>query len=664
MLRANHAERSPHRLLVIDTETRPVNMDRPEVQKLHLWCATLTRRHNIEPGKPRAEKFRGGSADSLAALIDGLARSDSSLWACCHNLNFDLAVTELPVRMAARDWRITEAALTTDDPWFRAAKGSKRLTVVDSWSFLPVSVADLGKVMGAPKLKMPTWDAPIGEWFTYCERDARIVSDAMTQLMDWWDANAVGNWSLTGPSTGWGSYRHMKPGPDVLIDPDPAARDFEAEAITGGRRLVSRIGKLEPGLFADLDIATAHLQAMRSCRLPWRRVREFDSLPLNHHLLSAEFMDIIADVEIETHAPRYPLRTESGVFYPVGRFRTTLPGPEVRDALRRGELRSVGRGIAYATSPHMAPWADWIASLLDATATDTPPAVRIAAKAWSRSVPGKWDGHTSEVVSREPDLRPGWSVEHGFIYPGRHKADFLTLAGECWTIRRDVWADDAFPAILAFIQSYTRLALGRIIDDLGAAVIVANTDGVIVSVPEVPAGPTEFQPGEGTGVRDWLRWLDWRCVDLSAVAAPFTVRVKSACCLLTVIGPQHILMGKKRKLSGVPKSARRGPNGRYVFQSWPKLHAQIERTGDGTYTTKRRSVSLANIPPAGWLWDDGRVTPMRLGSRGVRFPTEYDSVRPDGSYAALAPIERQHPLLRPTMAAYATRTAQDGRSNV
>ena len=621
-LRPNHVERSPHRLLMVDTETAPVRRESPQTQSLQLWCATLTRRHDVEPHKQRNEHFRGQSPAKLADTIDGLANSTSALWVMCHNLNFDLAVTELPVELCARGWRITEAALTTDDPWFRAAKGSRRITCVDSWSYLPASVEAIGHLIGLPKLKMPPFDVPLAQWWPYCERDVEIVSTAMLQLMDWWDREALGNWSLTGPATGWSSYRHGKPPPKVLIDPDPDARDLEADAITGGRRMVARVGKMPAGLYADLDIEHAHLTVMANMRLPWRRLRSFDSLPINDPHLRSPWTDILATVTIETASPRYPMRTAAGIFYPVGRFDTVLCGPEIRDAARRKELRAIGAGYIYATSPHMQPWARWIETLISPKHSDAPPAVRLAAKAWSRSVPGKWDGHTSEVIRRVPDLRPGWLAEHGKIAATGAKADFLLIGHERWTIARDLWADDAFPAILAFIQSHTRLALGRVIDQLGAAALTANTDGCMVDVGAMPAGDTEHQPEADQPTVDQLRWLDWRCADISKTIAPFTIRVKTICTRLTVISPQHILMGRKRKLAGVPASAKRDRKGRYVFTSWPKLHVQIERPAGPVYTTRQRTVNLGNVPPAGWLWNDGIVTPaVILG--GTVSPSPY-----------------------------------------
>src|SRR6266508_1359179 len=139
-LRPNHQERSPYRVLVVDTETRPVSEDEPSRQVLRLWVARLTRRHGIDKGKPRAENHDGRTAAELVELVQSVARSDYSLWLLTHNLNFDLAVTELPVLLTEAGWRNTDAALTTDSPWCRMVRGSRRLTIADTFSWLPTSV--------------------------------------------------------------------------------------------------------------------------------------------------------------------------------------------------------------------------------------------------------------------------------------------------------------------------------------------------------------------------------------------------------------------------------------------------------------------------------------------------------------------------------------------
>ncbi len=645
-LKENAVERSPHRVLVVDTETRPVGeLDRNH-QVLRLWSARLSRRHGIDPKQPRAEWFRGTTAGELAELVDRLARSDHALWLFTHNLNFDLAVTALPVALVERGWRMTDGALTTDSPWCRMARGTRRLAVADSWSYLPSSVETLGELTGLPKLELPEWADDDDAWWARCDRDVDIVAQALDSLMEWWDAGRYGNWSITGPSTGWNSYRHRLGRRQILVDPDPVARELEARAITGGRRDVWRLGRMPRGLYADLDMATAHLVVMSERPLPVRRLRRFESMALDDHHLEAARMDVLAECELDTQVPRYPWDSGHGVFYPVGRFRTVLAGPEIREARRRGELRAIGPGYVYVLADHMTDWARWVASLLAVESPGVPPAVRLMAKHWSRCVPGKWAGHTSEVIDRTPDPRPGWHVEHGWVSAGRRRADYLRIGGETWTIVRDMWADDAFPAILAWIQAHTRVAVNRLLDALGPAALSVNTDGVLVDVRTLQGEGTDWWTPRPRPAREALRLLaDW-CTAADPVVAPFTVRVKGAWDRLKVVSPQHAILGTERRLSGIPKRATALGGGRYRFTQWPKLRVQLQREGATGYTTRQSTADLSHVPPPGWLWADGTVTPVTChlddaGDVRIELPS-----LPGLELTDLAPALMQHPRLR------------------
>lgn len=649
-LRENHQERSPRRVLVVDTETAPVGPDDPDRQELRLWCARLDRRRGVDPKKPRQERYRGRTAAELADLVDDLARADAALWLLTHNLNFDLAATALPVVLTERGWTITEAALTTDAPWARLRRGSRRLTIADTFSWLPTSVDELGALTGRPKLPLPAWEADDAEWWARCETDVEITANAIGSAMDWWDTGRFGNWSITGPATGWSSYRHRRPAPRVLVVPDPAARELEMRAVTGGRREVRRIGDLPPGLYADLDLNVAHLTAMTGLALPNRRLRAFDSLPLDHRALDSDVLGALAECEVEIDAPRYPWDSGRGIFYPTGRFRTVLAGPEIREARSRGELRDIGAGYLYVLSPHMADWALWIASLLSESTPGIPPAVRLMAKHWSRCVPGKWAGHSSEVISREPDPRPGWGIERLVLMPAGRSADLLLIGGERWTIVRDEWADDAFPAIVAWIQGATRVAVGRLIDTLGTF-ITCNTDGVLV---DAPAAAARYRPdvwlGHRTRPRRTLRALAELCATWDADLAPFSVRVKSAAGRVRVISPQHLLLDDERRLAGIPRKATALAGGRYRFLQWPKLRVQLQRPDPRGYSTRTATVDLAHVPPTGWLLRSGEVVPVRIARETGRDVICAPQDAATGAELDLDSPERQHAVLRPFLA--------------
>src|SRR5205807_1547071 len=60
--------------------------------------------------------------------------------------------------------------------------------------------------------------------------------------------------------------------------------------------------------------------------------------------------ECIADVEISTSQANYPFRQSNHCVYPVGRFWTTLCGPELLHAYSRNRIIRFGRWARYSLS--------------------------------------------------------------------------------------------------------------------------------------------------------------------------------------------------------------------------------------------------------------------------------------------------------------------------
>lgn len=645
-LRPNEGERSPHHVLIFDTETRTIELEHGAVQQLRIWCALEQKRHVDGPPEKLTKEYEGHTADELVELINKLAKGRRTLWVYAHNLAFDLVVTKLPILLIRSGWSMTDQGLFTDSPWGRFTKGGNRITLADSWSVVPTSVEQLGKLYMHDKPALPKDQDSDEVWFHRCREDVRITAKALLDCMDWWDREHCGNWSLTGPNMGWNAMRHGYMPVKVVIDPDPDARTFEREAITAGRRDVWKVGKQRPGVYLDIDFVHAHLTVCAEMRLPYRRFPPFAHLPLDSPMLRVESMDIIAEVEINTSEARYPMRTKSGIFYPVGRFKTVLCGPEIREAHKRGELVRIGKGYPYQMAHLMRPWALWVRGLMDGDDPELPPSVHVMLKGWSRSVPGKWAARTSELVDVRYDPRPGWEIEDGALMPGSTPAIFMRVEHEYRTYACDVDAENSFPAVLAFVQSYTRLALSNLVDEIGEAVLQTNTDGCLIDA--VRFVDDNWRAGD-TLIENTARVYELSEILLKQInkhTAPLEARIKKAAVRVDVISPQHVIIDKELRLAGIPRSAKEVSERRYHFTVWPKMRTQLSQ-GDGRgYVQKERTADLSRVQVNRWRLSQGICEPVRvdLTEDGTNELLAWDeSWRPG---AELLPVEYQHIELR------------------
>lgn len=630
-LSSNALEDSPHEVIVVDTETRTHGEGTSEVHTLRCWVAAMMRRHDRNPSRPREEWGEGFGAQQLADWIEARVKTQPTVWIYTHNLSFDLTVTRLPLVLVDRGWEITTHNLASDSPWARLVKGGKAIKLCDSASVLPYGVEHLGAHLGIGKLKLPAQDESDQVWLARCRRDVEITLEALRQAMDWWDQRALGHWSSTGPRTGWNAYRHMcipgkgrmvveQRGPGTeswithghgypVIDPNPDARAFERTALYQGRREAWRLGTLPEGTYAELDFRHAYLSVAQNQPLPCRRGMAFDSLECSSRYVDDPNLSIIANVTVRTPVPRYPLRGKAGITYPVGTFSTVLCGPEIAEARRRGELVAIGKGYYYRLSWHMQPWADAMAAVIDGQLDDVPPAALLMCKAWSRTVFGVWAARRSNTIIEGTSPEPGWHAEHGIDTQTGAKCTVLNMAGKWLYILRDQESDDSFPAVLAWVQSHVRVALGAVIDQVpNWRMVSCSTDAVLVELAPMVAdvdSRAKSERGREAGYAQARKLAG----QYSAFVPGFHLRCKEMYSNVRVLTAQHLKLDGVLRMAGVSKSAEELAPDRFVFYTWPKMARQLELNEGRGYVRQHREVDLREVRVNRWAAEDGCTSP-------------------------------------------------------
>ena len=648
-LASNDSSWTPPAVLTLDTETEVIQTY-PEVQQLRCWHVRAD--YRLGTRRLPGEHVEGGgvTATDLARRVDRWARKWDQTWIYCHNLNFDLAVTKLPLLLAGQGWATTDMAVDGASPWMVLERNGAKVIITDSHAIWPVPLAELATITGIVKPQLPDGD-DAASWMTRCAADTLILHTALLTAMDYHDAHQLGRWAMTGAAIGWNTMRHLQaartskrarkarqlqglPGVDpaaqpIIISPDPAGLTHDRLAIYGGRRQTWRHGRLPAGDYHEVDFERAYQTIMASCPLPRSRGRWFEELPTDSRLVDdpCHQWGIIAEVELDTDTPRWPCRVpvtptalppgpardqtgmpsgaKTRVFYPVGRFRTVLAGPDIAEARRLGCLRSVRHGQVHQLGRAIQPWAQW--SLAAQDNPDTPGVVRLALKHQGRAVAGKWAQRswTKTVIGLSTTY--GWSYQDAWVNDSQTRGAIIDMAGTKFLSVPDRDGDNAYPAVLAWIESYTRVALGRAIDRLGAgAVVQCDTDGMIVDTRSVvTAGESN---GHAAGDRvpaggDLTGALTATMDD----TAPLRLRDKTAYRTLEIVGPQHLTLDGHKRWSGVPGSAQRQADGSYSAWTWPKLAWQMTNGDSRGYTRVVQTYRLANSYAPGWLLSDGTV---------------------------------------------------------
>lgn len=666
-LRGNRGERTPTRLMVLDTESRVIQTQPREVQALRCWALNVIERTDPEREHPLISTTLGTDPEAMLQAILGPIKAKTSWRLFTHNLSYDLGLTRLPLALLGAGWEVGRHNLASDQPWAYFKRGGRGLWLCDSWSWLPQPLEKLGETLGLAKPPLPHPDDPEAAWLARCRADVEITTVALLRLLDEWDRRRLGWWSITGPASGWNTFLHFPArsgaepeGPRahrsdnphasagagrVLVVPDPEARKFERSALYSGRRDVWKTGQLDGGPWAEIDLKQAHLTICAYLPLPYRRWASFRSLDLDDWRLEADGAGLVAQVVVRCHAPRYPLRHAGAVLHPIGEFATVLAGPEIREAKARGELVSVGRGYGYHLGHTMRDWAQWCLAVLADDGSEVEPMLQVAVKGWSRSVPGRWGMTHSREIKSGPSHVDAWSLEPITVGSPPQRGSIFHFGGRWAESLADQEADDSFPAVLAYVQSYCRLALNRILDALPESALVScNTEGAWVDVAGLDILGHRDREAAGRS-RSPQELAAAGIASLNIETSPLEVRIKQTARQLKVLSPQHHATDQARLYSGVPRSAEDLGGERYHFQTWPKLRGQIEKGDPRGYVREHRTVNLSGLPVSRWAFQDGACESVEARHDPERgtwlLPPSAELLARHGALRAV-----QHPVLR------------------
>jgi hypothetical protein len=611
-LRPNEANWSPPSVIFLDTESAWETAGTDEVHRLRCWVACHVDRRNVRKTTGPVCWDWGRTAPDFAQWLSTRTRGRQSVWVYAHNLNFDLVTTGLADEMAALDWEITDFAVTSKTPWLRLRRGTKVVTVTDSWSWLPASLESVATMMGDGKARLPANADSMDDWWVRCAKDVDLTARAVLTLMDWWDREQLGRWTISGAGSGWNAMRHRESGVRHTIDPEPALVAQDRLAVRGGRKDAAVVRSATGGPWVELDLVAAYPTVARELPCPIKREFTFDHLPVNSGLIGNRFHGVIADCVISTDRPRYPVHHQGVTWYPVGTFHTVLAGPELAWARANGDLMRVGAGQGHRLGLALRPWATWVLDPSEGGSVDVPAVARLACKAWGRSVLGKFAARSHTRDQLEGAAPAGWSVTDMWDARVGRKGAEVTMAGRSWLVTMDADTENCYPAVLAWVESEVRARLGRVLEALDGAWWTCDTDGLLVDMtnPLAWAGLGIVRVRDQT--RDAWGLAQALCNQLAPEVAPLVLRPKKVFDSLAVLGPQHLVAGSERRLSGVRADAVEVQPGQFMARDWPGLKWQMSHSVPGQYRRPLRTSTFTAPTVHRWVLADGCTAPVEM----------------------------------------------------
>lgn len=330
-----------------------------------------------------------------------------------HYTGYDYVISDAPRQLTARGWTLEKEALDREFRFAVWRQGRRSLVIIDLWSFVPKALAEVGKLIGLPKGKLPRPNAPVAEQLAYCRRDVEILATAWRELVDWIGGGGWGGFARTGASLAWNVWRHSFWQHKVLARLPDEIQAAAREAAWSGRREAWRWGDLGPARWQDWDLETAYARLGFFYDVPVGPVGTHRALPVERCREMARHRAVLAVVEVRTSAPTVPCKVAGGIVWPVGHFGTTLWWEEVELAIEAGATVKVKRCWSFQRAPALRGFMAWCMTYTTAAAPDTTPLRATVAKHLSRALVGRCGLRYPEWSKAGPSLGQGlgsWQV--------------------------------------------------------------------------------------------------------------------------------------------------------------------------------------------------------------------------------------------------------------
>ena len=544
-LPANEANRFPRRVVTFDTETRSTFTKTRERHRFRLAvaCADVIDRETREPSK--TAWLETTEPAELWQFVDSWTRANSRTVVFAHNLGFDLRVSDALRLLPELGYELQALSIDSYRCWARFKKGSRGLSLVDTSSHYPVSLARVASAIGKRKGRLPDQQAPDVEWMQRCRKDVEITRAAALHLLRWLEENDMGSFRLTGPAQADAAYRHrFMPQKKLLVHDHSPAIDAERKSAYTGRAEAWRHGR-QRGYLYEWDYRLAYAHLVRRLPVPTRFVgHTYDLTPERLETVTRHYA-VLADVEVTTETPTVPTNREGRILWPTGQFRSTLWDRELQLIELEGGSWVARQAWLYERAPALRDWAEWIVDELDGDRPTSDELTRLMLKGWSRSLIGRFG-------LRYPTLQAVATAPHDDVaYMPYYDADAeetrytLQIGRQVLEQAGQEEGRNSMPAVMAYVMSASRVQLWATMRAAGIEnVAYVDTDALLVD----RRGHERLQSRMGDGRQDGLR---------------FKRRIRS----VEILGPRQVVAGAETKVAGLSKGATRtGP------RSWQAVY--------------------------------------------------------------------------------------------
>lgn len=586
----NRSTRLPRTHICLDSEAVIEKSDHGETHTFRCAVTSIDRRgHKDDEWRVHSIRTHPDTR-SLWEWVTVEAKPKERTVLVAHNLGYDLRITEAFSVLPDLGWQLGHFSLAPGATWLQWRRESSTLVMVDSMTWLPTSLQNLGIAVGRNKRPLPGRECASEVWIDRCVQDVEILRESWLRIIDWLKSEDLGNFRPTGAGQSWSAWRHKLMTHKVLVHDDEEVRAVERRAGWSGRAEAWRFGRQTAGPFTEWDFSCAYARIAQRCEVPVRLVGEMGNASLAKVRRASERYAVLLECRVETASPTVPADLEGRIVWPVGSFSTSLWENELQLALSHGARVEVGRAWVYERQPALAKWADWVLGLIEAKPGDIDPIVRTVAKHWARALIGRFGTRYPQWEPAGDARSDGASLLEGVHAGSGYRSQELEVGGRLWLSGPMVDHRLAAPQVMSWIVSQCRVDLWGAMNAAGLDhLLYVDTDSLIVDVH----GDRHLAAAGIDGLRRKARHHS-----------------------LEIVGTRRLIEDRQLKAAGVPRDARRVSSRVWSGESWESLQGALKRSGTGSVRVVERRVRLVDRDARRKRLPDGGSEPWRVDLEG------------------------------------------------
>jgi hypothetical protein len=469
--------------------------------------------------------------------------------------------------------------------------GKFTIDLINVGNFFKSTVKAMGDLVGLPKLDVDFENVSVEKLWVYCQRDVEILEKVMNGWFHFIKDNDLGNFGLTLPSQAFNAYRHRFMGQLIYMHRSGQPEQLERKSYKGGRVECFFIGKAPKDTYYKIDINSMYPYIMKNREFPYRCMYSLKNPDIRRLPKCLKDYCVVAEVDIETEEPVYPVHYDQRTIFPVGKFKAVLTTPSLKYAYLHNHIKRLGQVALYNKANLFADYIDFFYTKRKQYQACGNLIYKECCKVLMNSLYGKF-GQKLRLQKTEtfPDIEV---IRREMIIDSRDGMvkQVITFGGKQRTTEiKEVESFNSFCAIASHVTDYARMLLWQYIQKAPEGTLFyCDTDCLIVN-------REGYQVYENDIDKDELGMF--KIEDISTE--------------LEIRGLKHYRFGKHWKRKGIRKQAEQLAENTFIMDIWPGFPLVFDRKLSEPYPVHKQVKELSGLYTKGDVHENGWVTPIRL----------------------------------------------------